>query len=61
MKPKTKKQYANQLLRAMVGNDLALLWWNRYNRAFKCTPSSQWKKDPDVVITYLEQCAYGGW
>jgi hypothetical protein len=50
------------LITAMVGQELALQWWNGANRAFAGnTPEQMYSTDPEAVYAYLMRSAEGEW
>lgn len=54
-----KKEACNALVKALVGDKLAMSWWSTPNKAFKeQTPFVAYQFDPDVVYDYLIWHAY---
>lgn len=50
----TIRQRCNQMIRALVGDELCEQWWHGANRAFENrTPQEQWLRDPQSVYRYL--------
>jgi len=57
-----KRQRSEVLVIALVGKDLAPVWWASQNRAFgQLTPNDQWSVDCDVVYQYLMNHHEGTW
>jgi hypothetical protein len=56
-----KRQLAEKIVIALVGEPLANNWWHGYNLAFEQTPDEQWQQDPDSVLQYLNRFSQGEW
>jgi hypothetical protein len=56
------KAQTHTLIVAMVGQKLAIDWWDRPNRAFNMkTPNEVWIKDRDFVYDYVVAHIDGQW
>jgi hypothetical protein len=54
------RQQCNDMLRAMVGENIIPKWWDSPNQAFDMqTPKIVFDKDPNKVYTYLAQHCLG--
>lgn len=49
-----KRVYCDEMLKAMMGDELAARWWDSPNKAFdNQTPHLVYTTDPDKVYDYL--------
>jgi hypothetical protein len=56
------KQWSEDVVRSMVGENLADAWWQQPNKAFEGkTPDSVFEEDPIKIYTYLVKSAEGDW
>lgn len=55
------KQYADELVAALVGDEFVDKWWNSPNLAFNSfTPLEVWERENTKVISYLHSHIYSG-
>ena len=60
--PAVMRTRCEALVKAMVGQELALKWWTGANRAFGGdTPEQMYSVAPSAVYAYLMRSAGGEW
>ncbi len=56
------RQWSEDVVRSMVGENLADDWWQRPNKAFDGrTPDSVFEESPMKIYAYLVKSAEGEW
>jgi hypothetical protein len=54
------KQYANMVLKVLIGEQNIEVWWNSSNRALDgLSPNEVWKTDSKKVTEYLQSMIGG--
>ena len=56
------KEKCDMILTSLVGEKHVRIWWGSCNKSFDyVTPAEVFMVDPERVLNYLLEHAYGGW